>query len=71
MPIDIVSNSGLSQINQVNRKQNTSNFIYQDIADDLGCGPAYIVELSAKGRQLQRSHPVKIARLYRKKASVS
>lgn len=70
MSVEIVSNNGLSYLNQVNRKQNTSNFIYQDITDDLGCGPAYIVELSAEGRQLQKEHPVKIVRLYRKKAFV-
>ncbi len=63
MSVDIVSNNGLSHLNQVNRKQNSSNYIYQDITDNFDYGPAYIVELSAKGRQLQQDHPIKILRL--------
>jgi predicted metallopeptidase len=63
MSVDIISNNGLSYLNQVNRKQNSSNYIYQDITDNFDYGPAYIVELSAKGRQLQQDHPVKIVRL--------
>ena len=63
MSIDIVSNNALSYLNQVKRKRKSSNYIYQDITDDFGYGPAYIVELSAKGRQLQQAYPVKIVRL--------
>ena len=63
MPVDIVSNNGLSSLNQVNRKKNSSNYIYHDVTDNFSYGPAYIVELSAKGRQLQREHPVKIVKL--------
>lgn len=67
MSVDIISNNGLSYLNQVNRKLNSSNYIYQDITDNFDYGPAYIVELSAKGRQLQHDHPVRILLLYRKK----
>ncbi len=63
MAVDIVSNSASPFLTQVNRKQNSSDYIFQDITDDLGYGPAYIVELSIKGRQLQQAHPVKIVRL--------
>ena len=63
MPVDIVSNNGLSYLNQVNRKKNLSDYHYQDATDDFSYGPAYIVELSAKGRQLQQENPVRIVRL--------
>ena len=63
MSVDIISNNGLSYLNQVNRKHNSSNYIYQDSTDNFDYGPAYIVELSAKGRQLQQENPVRIVRL--------
>lgn len=63
MSVDIVSNNGLSYLKQVNRKQNSSNYVYQDMNDNFDYGPAYIVELSAKGRQLQQEHPIHIVRL--------
>ncbi|MBU2699661.1 hypothetical protein Ga0466249_000742 [Sporomusaceae bacterium BoRhaA] len=63
MSIDIVSNNGLSHLKQVKRKLNSSTYIYQDITDDFDYGPAYIVELSAEGKQLQQAHPLKIVRL--------
>jgi hypothetical protein len=63
MSIDIVSNNALTHLNQVKEKQNLSNNIFQDITDNFDIGPAYIVELSAKGKQLQQDHPVNIVRL--------
>lgn len=63
MSIDIVSNNALTHLNQIKEKQNLSNSIFQDITDNFDIGPAYIVELSAKGKQLQQDHPVNIVRL--------
>jgi hypothetical protein len=62
MPIDIVSNGALSYLRQINKKQKTDEF-FPHTDDPFGVGPAYIVEISAKGRQLQQANPVKIARL--------
>ncbi|TWH46266.1 hypothetical protein [Sporomusa sp. KB1] len=65
MSIDIIApNNALSQLNQVNNKRELSNYIVQDTIDnEADFSPAYIVELSDKGKQLQRDHPVKIVRL--------
>lgn len=62
MPIDIISNGALSYLRQINKKQKPDDY-FQDTDDSFGVGPAYIVEISAKGRQLQQAHPVKIVRL--------
>ncbi|WP_094603592.1 hypothetical protein SPSIL_054390 [Sporomusa silvacetica DSM 10669] len=65
MSIDIIApNNALSHLNQVNNKRELSNYIVQDTtSDDADFSPAYIVELSDMGKQLQRAHPVKIVRL--------
>ncbi len=65
MSIDIIaSNNALSHLKQVNKKRELSNYVDQDITDDEpGCSPAYIVELSEMGKQLQRTHPVTIVHL--------
>ncbi|MDU2064773.1 MAG: hypothetical protein E6713_08000 [Sporomusaceae bacterium] len=63
MPIDIISNSSPSQLNQVTKKANPSDHLLHYLGDDLDVGPAYIVELSAKGRELQKNNPVRIVRL--------
>jgi hypothetical protein len=62
MPVDIVSNGALSYLRQINKKHKADDY-FQDIDDPFGVGPAYIVEISAKGRQLQQANPVKIVRL--------
>jgi hypothetical protein len=64
MSIDVISsNNPLSHSNQVNRKRELSNYIFQDTTNDEDFSPAYIVELSEKGRQLQRDNPVNIVHL--------
>ncbi|CQR73128.1 hypothetical protein SOV_49130 [Sporomusa ovata DSM 2662] len=65
MSIDIIApNNALSHLNQVKNKRELSDYIVQDtIDDDPDFSPAYIVELSDRGKQLQRDHPVKIVRL--------
>lgn len=61
---NISSNKSLSQLRQVNKNRELSNFIAQDTtADDSDYNPAYIVELSEKGKQLQRANPVTIVHL--------
>ena len=62
MSVDIVvSNNALSYLNQVNRKRKLTKFIAdEDTANEAGFSPAYIVELSAEGKQLQQAHQVPI-----------
>lgn len=63
MPVDVISNNGLSYLKQVNKKKTSNSDLYLNFVDLLDVGPAYIVELSDQGRILQRAHPVKIVRL--------
>lgn len=64
MPINIISNGALSYLNQVNKKRNASDDYYHDLDEEFGIGPAYIVEISARGRRLLQENPVrKIVRL--------
>jgi hypothetical protein len=65
MSIDIIaSNNALSYLNQVNKKRKLSNYNDQYTTDDdSDFSPAYIVDLSAKGKQLQQANPVTIVQL--------
>lgn len=65
MSIDIIStNNTLSRLKQVNRKRELANYIAKDTSDDeSNYSPAYIVELSEMGKQLQQNHPVTIVHL--------
>lgn len=63
MPVDVISNNGLSYLKQVNQKRTSNNDLYLNFVDHFDVGPAYIVELSDQGKILQRAHPLKIARL--------
>ncbi|WP_371375559.1 hypothetical protein [Sporomusa aerivorans] len=63
MPVDTISsNNRLSQLNQVSKKRELSNYTH-DGTDDEDINPAYIVELSERGKQLQRANPVTIVHL--------
>lgn len=66
MSVDIVANNSSPYLNQVNRKRRSSSDFFESIADDFSIGPAYIVEISAKGRQLQQAHQIRIVRLTRR-----
>lgn len=55
MPIDIVSNNPAFYLKKVNKQHVADNDYFQDFTDDFNIGPAYIVEISAKGRQLLQS----------------
>lgn len=65
MSIDIVaSNNALAHLKKVVKKKELSNYVAEDITDDESeFSPAYIVELSEKGKQLQRAYPVNIVHL--------
>lgn len=65
MSIDIIApNNALSHLKQVNNKRELSDYIVQDTtSNEADFSPAYIVELSDRGKQLQRDHPVKIVHL--------
>ena len=64
MSVDIVvSNNALSYLNQVNRKRKLTNFIAEEnTAAEPSFSPAYIVELSAEGKQLQQANQVSIVK---------
>lgn len=66
MSVDIVANNPSPYLNQINRKRNSSNDFFESIAEHFNIGPAYIVEISAEGRQLQQAHQIRIVRLIRK-----
>lgn len=64
MPIDIVSNNPSYYLKKVDKQHNSDNDIFQEFVDNFNVGPAYIVEISAKGRQLLQSQgSVHIVRL--------
>lgn len=55
MAIDIVSNNPTVHLKKINKQQHADNDIFQEFVDTFNIGPAYIVEISAKGRQLLQS----------------
>jgi len=62
--IDIISsNNALSHLNQVKRKKQLFDYIIEDDIDEPDISPAYIVELSNKGKQLLQDHPSTIVHL--------
>ena len=64
MAIDIVSNNPKVHLKKINTQQHADNDIFQEFVDTFNIGPAYIVEISAKGRQLLQSlGPVHIVHL--------
>lgn len=64
MAIDIVSNNPAFYLKKIHKQQNADNEFFQEFVDSFNIGPAYIVEISAKGRQLLQSQgAVHIVRL--------
>jgi len=52
MSIDIVSNNPTYYLKKVDKQHSSDNDMFQEFVDSFNVGPAYIVEISAKGRQL-------------------
>lgn len=64
MPIDIISrNNAIPYLKPAGRKRDLSNYTVQEDGSDPDFNPAYIVEISKKGKQLQQDHQVKIVHL--------
>jgi hypothetical protein len=55
MPIDVVSNNPTYYLKKIDKQHSSDNDNFQDFVDGFNIGPAYIVEISARGRQLLQS----------------
>ena len=64
MPIDIVvANNPLSQLKQIKQSRIQPDYTMHDLGIEPDTNPAYIVEISFAGKQLQLAHPMKIVTL--------